>query len=108
MTSAVPEPQADMEASDFGRFEPTPYDMGISDDPDLRWADVQPGEQEFCAQDAASYPEHERLAGEAAAARADELERQAAELGRDMFGGPLPDARIALDVVARPEPEAGL
>jgi hypothetical protein len=97
----APEPQAEMEASDFGRFEPTPYDLGITDDPELGWADVQPGEREFCAQDAASYPEREREAGEAAAARMDELERQAAELGVDVFGGPLPDAQAQ-------EPEAGL
>ncbi len=101
MTAAVPEPQAELEPSDLGRFEPTPYDLGITDDPDLRWADVQPGEREFCAQDAAIWPERERLAGEAAAARADELERQAAELGVDLFGDPLPDAQAQ-------EPEAGL
>ena len=97
----TPEPQAEMEASDFGHFEPTPYDLGISDDPELGWADVQPGEREFCPQAAASYPEHERRIGEAAAARMAELEQHAAELGLDVFGGPLPDAQA-------PEPEAEL
>src|SRR5580698_6301588 len=96
----APEPQAEMEASDFGRFEPTPYDLGISDDPEVGWADIQPGEREFCAQDAASYPERERWMGEAAAARMAELEQQAAELGLDVFGDPLPDARVP-----EPEPE---
>jgi hypothetical protein len=95
----APEPEAEMEASDLGRFEPTPYDLGISDDPELGWADTQPGEREFCAQAAASYPEYEREAGEAAAARTDELERQAAELGLDVFDGVLPDAQA-------PGPEA--
>ena len=97
----APEPQAEMEAVDLGRFEPTPYDLGITDDPELGWADIQPGEREFCAQDAASYPEDERQAAEADAARIAELERQAAELGLDVFGGPLPDAQAR-------EPEAGL
>ena len=32
-----PEP----EAVDLGRFEPTPYDLGITDDPEATWADVQ-------------------------------------------------------------------
>ncbi len=101
MTNAAPDPQADLEPSDFGRFEPSPYDLGITDDPEVGWADIQPGEREFCAQDAASYPEHERQAAETAAARMAELEQQAAGLGLDVFGDPLPDAQA-------PEPEAGL
>jgi hypothetical protein len=101
MTTAAPEPRAELEPSDFGRFEPSPYDLGITDDPEVRWADIQPGEREFCAQDAASYPEHERQAGEAAAARMAELEQQAAEIGLDVFGDPLPDPPA-------PEPEADL
>jgi hypothetical protein len=91
MEAAEAEPEA----------EPTPYELGITDDPELGWADVQPGEREFCAQAALSYPEHERRMGEAAAARMAELERQAAEVGLDVFGGPLPDAQAR-------EPEAGL
>lgn len=97
----APEPQAELEPSDFGRFEPSPYDLGITDDPEVGWADIQPGEREFCAQDAASYPEHEREAGAAAAARMAELEQHAAEMGRDVFGNPLPGAQA-------PEPEAEL
>ena len=34
------------------RAEPASY-LGISDDPEVGWADIQPGEREFCAQDAA-------------------------------------------------------
>jgi hypothetical protein len=30
-----------MSASDLGRFEPTPYDLGISDNPDASWSDPQ-------------------------------------------------------------------
>jgi hypothetical protein len=97
----APEPEPELEPSDLGRFEPTPYDLGISDDPEVGWADIQPGEREFSAQDAASYPERERQAGEAAAARMAELEQQAAEAGLDVFGGPLADAQA-------PEPEAEL
>ena len=104
MTTAVPEPAPELEPSDLGRFEPSPYDLGISDDPEVGWADIQPGEREFCAQDAANYPERERLSGEAAAARMAELEQQAAERGLDVFGGPLPDARV-LDPEPEPEPE---
>jgi len=29
------------EPSDLGRFEPTPYDFGVTDDPAATWADVQ-------------------------------------------------------------------
>ena len=29
------------EPYDLGRFEPTPYDIGITDDPEATWADVQ-------------------------------------------------------------------
>jgi hypothetical protein len=107
MTTAVPEPEPapELEPTDLGHFEPSPYDLGITDDPEVGWADIQPGEREFCAQDATSYPEHERQMGEAAAARMAELEQQAAELGRDVFGDPLPDAQV-LD--PEPEPEAGL
>lgn len=36
MTTA-PEPYPVLEASDLGRFEPTPYDLGITDDPDASW-----------------------------------------------------------------------
>jgi hypothetical protein len=109
MTTAVPEPAPELEPSDLGRFEPSPYDLGISDDPEVGWADIQPGEREFCAQDAANYPERERLAGEAAAARMDELERQAAERGLDVFGGPLPDAQVPdPEPEPEPEPEVGL
>ena len=71
----------------------------------LGWADVQPGEREFCAQAAASYPEYEREAGAAAAARMAELEQQAAELGLDVFGGPLPDAQEELALAAEAEAE---
>ena len=98
------EPQPGMEPSDLGQSEPTPYELWISDDPEVTWADIQPGEREFCAQDAANYPERERLAGEAAAARMAELEQQAAERGLDVFGGPLPTAQ-ARD--PDPELEAG-
>ena len=106
-----------MEASDFSRFESTPYDLGITDDPDLGWADVQPGEREFCAQDAAIWPERERLKAEADAARIAELERLAAELGLDVFGDPLPDRPVPYTLTPRaeaelagpePEPEAEL
>ena len=34
-----PEPAA--EAAELGRFEPAPYDLGITDDPEATWADVQ-------------------------------------------------------------------
>ena len=37
---SAPEPQA--EASDFGRLDPTPYDFGITDDPEATWPDAQP------------------------------------------------------------------
>ena len=97
----APEPEPELEPSDLGRFEPSPYDLFISDDPEVGWADIQPGEREFCEQQAASYPEHERRIGEAAAARMAELEQRAAELGLDVFGGPLPG-------VQDPEPEAEL
>ena len=30
------------EAGDLARFEPTPYDLGIADDPEVAWPDVQP------------------------------------------------------------------
>jgi hypothetical protein len=33
----TPEPQPELEASDLGRYEPSPYDLGISDDPDATW-----------------------------------------------------------------------
>lgn len=29
----------DLEASDFGRFEPSPYDLGITDNPEATWQD---------------------------------------------------------------------
>ena len=29
----TPEPQSELEASDLGRFEPAPYDLGITDGP---------------------------------------------------------------------------
>ena len=102
MTTAVPEPYPSWSLQ-TRPLRAEPYDLGISDDPEVGWADIQPGEREFCAQDAANYPERERLAGEAAAARMDELERQAAERGLDVFGGPLPDARV-LDPEPEPEP----
>ena len=35
------EPQPAPEASDLGRFEPTPYDLGISDDPEVTWAEIR-------------------------------------------------------------------
>jgi hypothetical protein len=34
------------EPADLGRFEPTPYDLGITDDPEVTWADVQPAGNE--------------------------------------------------------------
>ena len=37
----APEPQPEPEASDLGRFEPTPYDLGISDDPEVTWAEIR-------------------------------------------------------------------
>jgi hypothetical protein len=37
----TPEPQPELEASDLGRFEPAPYDLGISDDPEATWAEVR-------------------------------------------------------------------
>ena len=38
----APEAQAaGLEASDLGRFEPTPYDLGITDDPDASWSDPE-------------------------------------------------------------------
>ena len=46
-------------------------------------------------------PSTSAAVGEAAAARMAELEQQAAELGLDVFGGPLADAQA-------PEPEAEL
>jgi hypothetical protein len=30
------------EPSDLGRFEPTPYDFGVTDNPEATWADVEP------------------------------------------------------------------
>jgi hypothetical protein len=39
----------------------------------------------------------------------DELERQAAERGLDVFGGPLPDAQVPdPEPEPEPEPEVGL
>ena len=37
----APESQPELEASDLGRFEPTLYDLGISDNPDASWPDPQ-------------------------------------------------------------------
>jgi hypothetical protein len=38
----APEPRAaEPEASDLGRFEPTAYDLGITDDPDVGWSDLE-------------------------------------------------------------------
>jgi hypothetical protein len=37
----APDTQTELEASDLGRFEPTPYDLGISDNPDASWSDPQ-------------------------------------------------------------------
>ena len=37
----VPEPRIEPEASDLGRFEPTPYDLGVSDDPEVTWAEIR-------------------------------------------------------------------
>jgi hypothetical protein len=34
--------QAEPEASDLGRFEPTPYDLGITDNPEATRADLEP------------------------------------------------------------------
>ena len=36
----VSEPRTGVEASDLGRFEPTPYDLGVTDDPEAAWADL--------------------------------------------------------------------
>ncbi len=33
--------EAEPGASDLGRFEPNPYDLGISDDPEVTWAEVR-------------------------------------------------------------------
>jgi hypothetical protein len=38
MTTA-PEPHVGIEVSDPGRFEPSPYDLGITDDPEATWQD---------------------------------------------------------------------
>jgi hypothetical protein len=40
----APEPHPEPEASDLGRFEPTPYDLGISDDPEVTWSDLLSGQ----------------------------------------------------------------
>ncbi len=37
----TPEPRIEAEASDPGRFEPTPYYFGISDNPDATWAEAR-------------------------------------------------------------------
>jgi hypothetical protein len=33
------------EPADLGRFEPAPYDLGITDDPQVTWADVRPADE---------------------------------------------------------------
>jgi len=35
----APERQAGSGASDLGRFEPSPYDLGITDNPEATWQD---------------------------------------------------------------------
>jgi hypothetical protein len=40
----TPEPQPELEASDLGRFEPAPCDLGISDDPEVTWSDLLSGQ----------------------------------------------------------------
>ena len=42
----TPEPRRELEASDHGRFEPSPYDLGISDDPEVTWAEIQRADPE--------------------------------------------------------------
>ena len=42
----TPEPRPELEASDPGRFEPTPYDLGISDDPEVTWPEIQRADPE--------------------------------------------------------------
>ena len=37
----VPEPHAGIEAPDPGRFEPGPYDLGITEDPEATWQEGQ-------------------------------------------------------------------
>ena len=37
----TPDPRIEAEASDPGRFEPTPYYFGISDNPDATWAEAR-------------------------------------------------------------------
>ena len=36
-----PQPGPEREASDLGRFEPAPYDLGISDDPEVTWVEIR-------------------------------------------------------------------
>jgi hypothetical protein len=43
---SAPEPQTGLEPSDFGRFEPSPYDLGITDDPEVSWAALREPEPE--------------------------------------------------------------
>ncbi len=40
------EPQPEPEASDLGRFEPSPYDLGITDEPEVTWAEIRRDEPE--------------------------------------------------------------
>jgi hypothetical protein len=41
-----PTPEPELEPSDLGRFEPSPYDLGITDDPEVMWADLREPEPE--------------------------------------------------------------
>ena len=42
----TPEPRPELEVSDLGRFEPTPYDLGFSDDREVTWAEIQRADPE--------------------------------------------------------------
>ena len=108
MSTPSPEPVGHSEISGLFYSGLTPYELYVSDDPETQWLDLQPGEREFYAAQAARYPDYEREQGEATAARMAELERQAAEHGVDVFGDPLPQAArpAPQPQAADPEPEA--
>jgi hypothetical protein len=51
-----PGPQPAVEASDPGRYEPAPYDLGICDDPEVTWP-AEPAREALERQIAESGPE---------------------------------------------------
>lgn len=134
----APEPQAGIEASDLGRFEPSPYDLGITEDPEATW---QPGRvptraELWAAQNAAlvanavgrTDAEFDRLLDNRRAAEAAYLAEHgslapeprteaelAAEARREAWGpqSPVPysltpDAEAALDSSPEPGPYPGI